>query len=313
LPRTLWDISNAYFGNPYNWPRIWAYNKQIQNPHWIYPGDHIRLRGDSGVRQTQLRFARPGRAATPDTIFLRNVGFVQDGKDPVWGELVGSAEERMILAAEDETYVQLDDDHDVTIGQQLQVVESMDVDNLAGEEFVYIRGVLEVDRYNPKTHLARARIVESFEPIERGCMVMPLDRVIDVVRPSRNRTGMEARIIGALYPHEFYGQHQVVFLDKGSKDGVEVGNRFFAVTRGDPWHQSIKNFGALGDKRGITEDDRFARIEDTPDHGDEERYPTETYGEVMVVRVREKTAAALVTASIMELPRGALVVAQQGY
>ena len=310
---TLWDISNAYFGNPYNWPRIWSYNKQIQNPHWIYPGDHIRLRGDSGVRQTQLGFVRPGRAVSPDTIFLRNVGFVQDDKDPVWGEVVGSPLERMILAEQDETYIQLDDKHDVAVGQQLQVIESIDVDNLADADFVYIRGVVEVDRYNPKTHMARARITESFETIERNCKVMPLDRVIDVVRPVRNRVTVQARIVGALYPHEFYGQHQVVFIDKGSKDGIEVGNRFFAVTRGDLWRQNLKTVGSLGDKRGITEDDRRARVEDVPDHGDETLYPAETYGEVMVVRVRETTATALVTASIRELPRGAQLVAQEGY
>ena len=310
---TLWDISNGYFGNPYNWPRIWSYNKQIQNPHWIYPGDHIRLRGDSGVRQTHLGFVRPGRAVSPDTIFLRNVGFVQDGKDPVWGEIVGSAMERMILAEQDETYIQLDDKHDVTVGQQLQVIESMDVDNVADAEFVYIRGVVEIDRYNPKTHMARARIVESFETIERNCLVMPLDRVIDVVRPSRNRKAIQANIIGALYPHEFYGQHQVVVIDKGSKDGVEAGNRFFAVTRGDPWRQNLRTVGSLGDKRAITEDDRNARIEDVPDHGEDSRYPSETYGEVLVVRVREKTATAIVTASVKELPRGALLVAQEGY
>ena len=39
---TLWDISKRYFGNAYNWPRIWSYNRQIENPHWIYPGDHIQ-------------------------------------------------------------------------------------------------------------------------------------------------------------------------------------------------------------------------------------------------------------------------------
>src|SRR5262249_40541358 len=41
---TLWDISARYYQNPYTWPRVWSYNPQIQNPHWIYPGDRIRVR-----------------------------------------------------------------------------------------------------------------------------------------------------------------------------------------------------------------------------------------------------------------------------
>src|SRR5262249_6476718 len=32
---TLWDISIRYFQDPYEWPRVWSYNPQIQNPHWI--------------------------------------------------------------------------------------------------------------------------------------------------------------------------------------------------------------------------------------------------------------------------------------
>lgn len=40
---TLWDISEHYYGNPFNWPKLWQWNPQILNPHWIYPGNKIRL------------------------------------------------------------------------------------------------------------------------------------------------------------------------------------------------------------------------------------------------------------------------------
>jgi len=40
---TLWDISEHYFGNPFDWPKLWQWNTQILNPHWIYPGNKIRL------------------------------------------------------------------------------------------------------------------------------------------------------------------------------------------------------------------------------------------------------------------------------
>lgn len=310
---TLWEIASSYYGNPYQWPRIWAQNKQIQNPHWIYPGDTIRLRTDPGVRQTYFGLNRPQRVSTPDTVFLRNVGFVQDGKDPVWGEVVGSPDDQMLLTAHDPVYIQLDDDHAAAVGDKLTVIESIDVDNLADAEFVYIRGVVEVNRYNPKTHMVRGEIIEAFDPIERGAMVVPVDRVIDVVKPTSNRVGLSARIIGSLYPHAFYGQHQVVFVDKGTKDGIDVGNRFLAVAKGDEWRHNLKNAGGMADLRAMTEDDRDVRVEQTPDHGDEDRYPTETIGELLVVRVREETATCLVTAAIRELSRGQAVVAREGY
>ena len=116
-----------------------------------------------------------------------------------------------------------------------------------------------------------------------------------------------------MYPFEFYGQGQTVFLDKGSEDGLEAGNRLFAVSRGDEWRLGLKNAGNMADKRAITEDDEFARVERTPDKDEPELYPAETYAELIVISTRKKTSTAFVTASIREIARGSLVVAREGY
>lgn len=39
---TLWDISEKYLGNPFLYKKI-AEQSNIENPHWIYPGDIIRI------------------------------------------------------------------------------------------------------------------------------------------------------------------------------------------------------------------------------------------------------------------------------
>ena len=38
---TFWALGGTYVGNPYLWPQIWEFNKWIDDPHWIYPGDPI--------------------------------------------------------------------------------------------------------------------------------------------------------------------------------------------------------------------------------------------------------------------------------
>jgi hypothetical protein len=40
---TLWDISSKFLKDPFLWPTLWRRNPYITNPHWIYPGNPIRL------------------------------------------------------------------------------------------------------------------------------------------------------------------------------------------------------------------------------------------------------------------------------
>jgi hypothetical protein len=40
---TLWDLSGRFLNNPWYWPKVWSYNPEITNPHWIYPGNVLRF------------------------------------------------------------------------------------------------------------------------------------------------------------------------------------------------------------------------------------------------------------------------------
>jgi hypothetical protein len=40
---TLWGLSERFSDSPWQWPALWEENDQITNPHWIYPGERIRL------------------------------------------------------------------------------------------------------------------------------------------------------------------------------------------------------------------------------------------------------------------------------
>ena len=41
---TLWDIAKAYLKDPFKWPEVFRRNTDVvENPHWIYPGETIRI------------------------------------------------------------------------------------------------------------------------------------------------------------------------------------------------------------------------------------------------------------------------------
>ena len=54
---TLWDLSARFSDSPWQWPDLWQENRQIPNPHWIYPGERIRLLQDVEIEKIVLPVA----------------------------------------------------------------------------------------------------------------------------------------------------------------------------------------------------------------------------------------------------------------
>lgn len=310
---TLWEITSRYFNNPYLWPRVWAQNAHIQNPHWIYPGDRIRLRdAATGARASLLK---KRQTLLPKTVVLRDYGWLDDPKDELWGEVVGSPEDHMFMTNHDVVYVKLDEDREVVVGQELtlfQPVRGLNSGAVDGK-LVGIRGTVKIDRYNKETRMVRATVTESIDIIERGIKVGPVARKFDVVPPIASDVDVDCNIAAALYPHQFFGQNQVFIVDKGEKDGLKPGFRLFAIKRGDGWRKTIQvGKKALGIKP-VLDADAPAATERVALSGDEKDYPDETYAELRVLRVRDKSATVIVVEAQHEIERTARFVARKGY
>jgi hypothetical protein len=320
---TLWGLCDFYFQNPYQWPRLWSYNPQIKNPHWIYPGDEVRLKegapiaaggagsGKNPAGGENMSLIDRRRQVTSGTVFLRDQGWIRDDTDATWGTLTGSSQDKMFLSDLDEVYLTIQPGHDVHLGQELSVFRPRTT-AVAGQ-IVQILGTVRVDQYSPQDHLARARVVESLDVIERGASIGPIDRKFEVVAPLRNEADVQAHVLASLHPNELFGQDQVVFIDKGDAAGLKPGNRLFVIRRGDAWRQSLVTPGA-GYRVSADDERPMPPMEKTPGlRHEEEKYPDEVTAELRVLAVKKNSAAALVIQSRHEIEVNDLAVARKGY
>jgi hypothetical protein len=317
---TLWGICDDYFKNPYQWPRIWSYNPQLKNPNWIYPGDELWLESPSdraaGPARTSsevngLNLVDRRRGVPNGTVFLRDQGWIHDESDDIWGEITGAPTDKMFLADPDEVYLTIKRGHDIRLGQQLTIFRTRT--SAAAGAIVQVLGTVLVDDWNERERTARARIIETLDVIERGAKIGPVSRTFTIVRPLRDDTDVQAHVLASLHPNEFFGQNEVVFIDKGEAAGLKPGNRLFVMRRGDAWRQTLLT--ADMSYRVSADDERpMPPSEKTPgsDH-DDTKYPDEFIAELRVVDVKKESAACLVTQSKVEIELHDLVVARKGY
>ncbi|MBK8409839.1 MAG: LysM peptidoglycan-binding domain-containing protein [Sandaracinaceae bacterium] len=300
---TLWDISGRYYGNPWEWPRIWSYNPEITNPHWIYPSDHVRLRTGGVLADASSPTITRRPRASSGTVWLRDQGYLAEEERERSGVIVGSREDQMLLAEHDEVYVRFGEDVTPTPGRSYTVFRNIPTSERSDENegvLVRVLGTVRLMDYDQERQLGRATITESLEPIERGYLIAEIDRQFAVVPPRVNAANVDATIVALLQPTVFLADQQVGFLDKGSEDGVQPGNRFVIVRAEDEWRANQpSNTSDLG--------------ETVPDTERPDEYPDEVVAEARVVQVRERSCTVMMTTSIRAVEVGDRAQMRQGF
>ncbi len=225
----------------------------------------------------------------------------------------------MLLSKGNNVYLMIRPGAQVAPGQRLTLFRSIrQPEGVRGArrppgEIVKINGTVQIDHFNPKTRIASGRIIESVDVIERGAKVGEVGRDFVVVPAKTNRVALWARILTSIYPHVYMAQNQVVFIDKGSEDGLEPGNRLLVLRKGDTWRRGLKTATHMARDRVRMSSPERVDIESTPLHGNDEDFPEEVVGELRILRTEKYASVALVTDSRRELVAGDRAFAPEGY
>ncbi len=304
---TLWSLCSRYFNDPWRWPRLWAANPVITNPHWIFPGDVIRL-GEStatpeaapapvgGDGGPHLIGGARSLALSSSAVVLREVGFIEAKDLAVAATLSGSREEKILLATGDQVYLHFPKDRPLQAGERYTIFDTDAdrpvVDPETGKTYGYlvrVRGDVMVDQISAEGQ-ARGTLVNVVEPIERGYRVSNLIHQFKRVEPRPSDVNVEARVVATFAPTQLLGAEQFVVLNRGKRDGVQVGNRTFVIRRGDGY-------------RGV--------LESWEKH--DPNFPKEVVGEIWVVDVRDNASVAWIARSTKELRVGELTEMRKGH
>ena len=295
---TLWDICKYYYNDPWAWPQLWAENSLITNPHWIYPGDKIKMVGYREASQSRpsrskevIRYAG-GTRFQPGPTKLSQHAYVDPDELDQAGTVVGSKVARVMLSDRDEVYIEGSKDSNPAPGR-VYTVYKVDRD-LKGDgkkygKIVEIVGSVRLKKVNDEG-VATGVITSSRIPVERGYYVGPLRRVYQRVSAVPAEESLRANVIDAFREGELIGTDDIVFLDKGANAGVRLGNRFLVARRGDGY-------------RTVYQD----KMKDNP------RFPFETTAEILVVDVRKNASVGIVTRASAEVRKDDFVQMRRGY
>ena len=300
---TLWDISGTFLEHPWCWPQVWGMNKEeIRNPHWIYPGQIIYF----DRTNKRLSLTPPGAGAgTPGTTRLspqlRTEGLGKDAVQSIASGVIEPFLSQPLIVETDElkgaphiaaaqaghVYLGKDDKlyvaGDLKGGSSFQVFRPgnplLDPDNgkLLAYEAIYLGTAKLQAEAKPGVDVHTFTVASSKQEMGVGDLLMPAPPT-----PMRNYVPhqpdrmVSARVASIYAGVSYAGQNQVVSINRGSVDGLDIGS----VLQLYHFGQTVADPGGKRSMLGLRE----AQV----------KLPDEQYGTLFIFRVFKHVSYGLI-------------------
>lgn len=242
---TLWDLSQRFSDSPWQWPDLWRENTQLTNPHWIYPGERIRLFRKTGIHQDQGEATKQVPTLAPQVEASQaveeqplQVDFVLPGIDrvgfirtpPVIPEAIifKSLDNKKLISKDDIVYIRAGTEggkNDFIPGSRYTVYRNLDpltgkLSTAAGNQHLF-SGIIEITKNN--TEYAMAKVIEQFDAIRINDKLMPYEPRQPIIPVIESTPGIQGHIIAAENHSTLLGDLAIAFIDKGSQDNIQIG------------------------------------------------------------------------------------------
>jgi len=263
---TLWDIASLFLRDPWYWPEIWQRNPQIQNPHLIFPGDILTLvyvngepriqhsRGEDGIirresydtsglkvvklspsiHRQSLNEAIPSIPADAIRQFLTRPRVVTEDEWVNMPYIVGSDDAHLILGASNKVYVRGELDKErirYSVFREGDRLEDPETGELLGYEVIYA-GQVRINKYGDPSS---GDLLSTAREVLVGDRLMPTNKsaIDQQYFPRLPDNFVDGQIISLFDAISSIAKYQVAVINKGSNDGLEVGNLLATYQRGE--------------------------------------------------------------------------------
>lgn len=248
---TLWDISGAFLEHPWCWPQVWGMNREeIRNPHWIYPGQVVyfdRARG-------RLSLTKPGSGDSSDAPVLRlspqvrSEGLERGAIDAIPAAVIepyltqplvvekntlagapriaASEENRLYLGTGDRIYVRgnLAGASEFQVFRPGGALKDPRTGAVLAHEATYVGTVKLVKAAVPGVDVHTMTVSSSVSEMGIGDRLVPAPPpAVRNYVPHVPATHIDARVMSIYSGVTYAGQSQVVTVNRGSIDGLDVG------------------------------------------------------------------------------------------
>ncbi|MBW1793393.1 MAG: LysM peptidoglycan-binding domain-containing protein [Deltaproteobacteria bacterium] len=289
---TLWDISEHFYDSPWIWPDLWEKNQEIANPHWIYPGERVRIysREELEAMIQPEPEPEPEEAVQPEEPpyysypAINKVGFIR--KDPIdpSGILFKVKDKKVMISQGDMVYIRPVGKNTFERGKHFAVLrmrskplKDKDTKALIGVQY-YVLGVVEIGGVEPRFSIGR--VLQSFRHIELNDLLIPYEPLSPKITLVESKEGLKGKIIAA-EDHQGMFADTVVFIDKGHKDGVKAG-QLYSI-----YYQE--------------------KVRIDPKAEEDIVLPPVEYGKIIILRTEDTTATALITKAEKAVRPGATI------
>ncbi len=254
---TLWGISGRFLEHAWCWPEVWGLNKEeIKNPHWIYPGQTVyfdrvngRLRlgkpldgsgngsgfqGNNSDLNLKPQIRSQGVDSDAITSIPSNViepfltqPLIIEANELANAPVIAAAQEgRVSLGAGDKAYVRGDlrDGTSFQVFRPATALKDPDTGKVIGHE-AYFLGTVKLSQLARAGNDLHTFVVASFhQEMSAGDRLLPAPPTpLLNYAPHPPAKEVKARVMSVYGGVVHAGQNQIVSVNRGTLDGLDLG------------------------------------------------------------------------------------------